>query len=149
LCCSIDVIPERLPPRQISIPANDAIGGATLKGLFRIKRGVNASEHNERPALFRQTTYGVSAQGIPCVNADAYDVARADCGHIQRLNGLVTQNGVAELGRSGCGQDEEPSRRDYRSAKSGITWIDYMDSQTTASARAAAVNANTSRGLMM
>jgi hypothetical protein len=109
---------------------------------------MNASEHDECSALFRQTTHGVPPQRIPCVNAEAYNIPRVDGAGVKGFYCLVTQNRITELDRSGSRQDEEPSRRNYCRAKRSITGIDYMDSQTIASARVAADNANTSRGLI-
>ena len=144
---SIHVVAKRLSPGQISIAANHAMGGSAFKRLFRIECRMNPSKDNQRSALSRQAAHRVSAQCVAGVNTDTDDVAGLDCSRIQGFYSFIANNRIAELRRSGSGQDKKPSRRNDRRTESSIAGVDYMDLQMTTSARAIAINANTSRGL--
>ena len=58
------------------------------------------------------------------MNAYADDIAGCNGAYIERLQRLVTQDGVAKFLRRGCGQNEQPARRDDGGTERGIAWVD-------------------------
>jgi hypothetical protein len=69
----------------------------------------------------------VSAQRVAGVNADADDVSRLDRVHFERFKCFVRDAGVAELRRSGTGENEQPTRSDDADAEGEMTRIDEMN----------------------
>jgi len=58
------------------------------------------------------------------MNTYAGNIAACNGVDIQRLQRLVTQDGIAKLLGRGCGQNEQPARRDNGGTESRIDWVD-------------------------
>jgi hypothetical protein len=97
-----------------------------------------APEYDKGSALPGEPSDSVAPEGVAGVNTDSNDIARTDGGEVKRLYGFVAQDRITELGRSGSCKYEKPSRGYDSRSKRGVTRVNYMDSQATASTGAAA-----------
>jgi hypothetical protein len=85
---------------------------------------VDAPEDHERAPLFKKTPERIPSKSIPRMNTYAGDVAGCNRVYIQRFQCLVTQDRIAKLLGRGCGQNEQPARRDDGGTESRIAWVD-------------------------
>ena len=90
---------------------------------------MDAAKDHERAAGTGEFADRVAAQGVAGVNADADNVSRLDRGRIERFEGFVAKNGIAELWGSGGSQDKQPTGSDDGGSKCSIARIDEMNAQ--------------------
>ena len=97
---------------------------APLVGLFRIQGGVAAAVHHPGAALAGTQPELVADQSVARVEPDTDDVTLLELLDVERLEPLVTQDGVTPLGGSGRCQHVEPARGDEARSEGKMAWVD-------------------------
>ena len=89
------------------------MGSPEFTGLFRIQGCVDAAKHDPGPAFTRHVSDPHASQSIAGVDADTHYVAGLYAVGLNLLKRLVSDEGIAVLGRSGGGKYVQPTRRDH------------------------------------
>ena len=97
--------------------------------LLRIKRRMNAAEHDVSAALAREASHGVAAQRIAGVDADADDVAGRNALGNQTFKSFVTNLRIAKFDWRRGRQHVQPTWRDDGGSECGIAGVYQMDRQ--------------------
>ncbi len=88
---------------------------------------MNAAEHDAGSALPRRAAEGVAAQRIPGVDADADHVTGLDAVEIEKLEGFIADDRVAEGRGRGGREHEEPTGSDHSRPEGCVARVDEMD----------------------
>ena len=126
---ALDAVLEDLGPGEVSVAADDGVGGAVGEGLVGVERGVDAAEDDPGAALAGDAADFVAAERVEGVDADADDVTGLDGLWVDLLEGLVDEFRVAEAFRGGAGEDKHPPWSDDCNAEGAFAGVHKLNCQ--------------------
>jgi hypothetical protein len=122
-----ETVRDDLGPDQVAVAANHGVARPVREGFVWKQRGVNAPEHDPRAALSNGPADFVTAQRVACVDSDSDDVARLDAYHIEPVQCLIDDVGIAPVVSGRRRQNVQPPRRNNRHTEGLVTRIDQMN----------------------